>query len=193
LDVTHVLQIDAVVERIRKEMGEIDVLVCAAGIGPGAKAEDITEAEWDNIFAVNDKGLFFCNRAVAVQSMMPRKTGSIVNMASLTALIGFPPPMCSAHYHASKGGVARLTKAEAIEWASYNIRVNAVAPTAVSTPLINFALEVPEVKNMILNLIPLRRIAKPEDIAAVVCFLTSNYANVITGVVLPVDGGQTAG
>ena len=193
LDVTDIAAIEPMVERIRKELGEIDVLVCSAGIGPVAKAEDITESEWDRIFAVNDKGLFFCNRAVAVQSMIPRKTGAIVNLASITALIGSPPPGCSAHYHASKGGVASLTRAEAIEWASHNVRVNAVAPCAVETPLIKPFLNIPELREMVLGFIPLRRTALPEDIAAAVCFLASDYAKMITGVVLPVDGGQTAG
>ncbi len=192
LDVTNVPQIDAVVERIRKEMGEIDVLVCSAGIGPSRRAEDITESEWDSVFAVNDKGLFFCNRAVAVQSMIPRKTGAIVNLASIAALVGGPPPTCSAHYHASKGGVVSLTRAEAVEWASHNVRVNAIAPTVVETPLVKQFLDVPEVKEMALSLIPLRRVAQPEDIAAAACFLASDCANMITGVVLPVDGGHTA-
>lgn len=192
LDVTDSSEITTTVSRIRQDLGEVEILVCCAGIGPPRKAEDIDEQEWDAVLSTNTKGLFFCNQAVAHQSMMPRKAGSIVNIASVTGLVGFPPPMMSAHYHTSKAGVVGLTRAVAVEWAPYNIRVNAIAPCFVSTPLVKGLFENQDFKNLVLDLNPLRRVATVEDIAAAVCFLASDFAKMITGVTLPVDGGLTA-
>jgi NAD(P)-dependent dehydrogenase (short-subunit alcohol dehydrogenase family) len=192
LDVRNPGEITSAVNRIRQDLGEVDILVCSAGIGPPRKAEDIDESEWDAVLSTNTKGVFFCNQAVATQSMMPRQSGSIVNIASVTGLVGTPPPLMSAHYHSSKAGVVGLTRAEAIEWASYNIRVNAIAPCAVSTPLLSSFFENQEFKDFVLGLIPLRRVATVGDVAAAVCFLASDFSNMITGVTLPVDGGLTA-
>jgi 2-deoxy-D-gluconate 3-dehydrogenase len=190
LDVTDTPAIGPAVSRIRRDMGEVDILVCCAGMNIKTPAKEVTESTWDAVNLLNIRGLFFCNQAVAVQSMIPRKTGAIVNMASIAGLIGEP---LNAAYCASKGGVVALTRQEAVEWAPHNIRVNAVAPTWVLTDWIReFLDENPEVENEVLDSTPLHCMATVEDVAAAVCFLASDSANVITGVTLPVDAGWTA-
>ena len=192
LNVADIPAIGPTVSRIRQDLGEVEILVCSAGTGPPRLAEDVPETEWNITLETNTKGLFFCNQAVAVQSMIPRKTGAIVNIASITGLVGLPIPFMSVPYHASKAGVIGLTREEAIEWARYNIRVNVIAPGFVVTPLTKDMLKDPKPKAQALNLIPLRRFATVDDIAAAVCFLASDAAKMITGVTLPIDGGWTA-
>lgn len=189
LDVTGIPAIASTVTRIREEMGEIDILVCSAGINIPKLAHEFTEAEWDAIMDVNTKGMFFCNQAVAIQSMIPRKSGVIINIASQMGLVG---GWKRAVYCASKGGVVQLTRAEAIDWAPYNIRINAVAPTFVRTKLSEAFFKDPVFEAYIFDNIPLHRLATGNDVAAAVCFLASDAANMITGTILPVDGGWTA-
>jgi len=191
LDVTDTPAIASTVEQIRKDMGEIDILVCSAGVDLGypKPAEDLTEAEWDKLHSVNLKGLFFSTQAVAKQSMIPRKNGSIVNIASAVGLVG--APLCMA-YNTSKAGVVQLTRSEAIEWAQHNIRVNSVAPTWVQTALSKPLFDIPGFQEHELSKIPLNRIATLDDIADAVCFLASDLATMITGASLPIDGGWTA-
>lgn len=189
LDVTDIPAIALTVSQIRQDLGEVEVLVCSAGINIPKPAEEVTEADWDTILSTNTKGLFFCNQAVAIQSMIPRKTGAIVNIASIYGLVGGPK---RATYCASKGGIVQLTRQEAIDWAPYNIRVNAVAPTFILTDMTRGYLGDPEFKNYVLDKTPLHRLATVDDVAAAVCFLASDEANMITGAILPVDGGWTA-
>lgn len=189
LDVTDTPAIAPTVGRIRQELGEVDILVCVAGINIPKLAQEVTEADWDAVLSINTKGLFFCNQAVAVQSMIPRKAGAIVNIASIFGLVGGPK---RASYCASKGGVVQLTRQEAVEWAPYNIRVNAVAPTFVLTKMTRGYLSDPEFKTYVLDNTPLRCLATVDDVAAATCFLASDAAKMITGVVLPVDAGWVA-
>ena len=189
LDVTNIPAISSTFSHIRQELGEIDILVCSAGINIRQAAHEVTEAAWDAVMAVNIKGLFFCNQAAAVQSMIPRKSGAIVNIASMLGLVGAAE---RTSYCVSKGGVVQLTRQEAIDWAPYNIRVNAIAPTYVLTDLTRRILTDPEFKAWVLNNTPLHCLATVDDVAATTLFLTSDAAKVITGVILPVDGGWTA-
>jgi len=190
LDVTDITAIASTVSRIRQDLGEIDILVCSAGTNIPKLAQDITEADWDAVLNVNTKGLFFSNQAVAIQSMIPRKSGAIVNIGSISGLVAEPE---RAHYCASKGGVTLLTRQEAIEWAPHNIRVNAVAPTFVLTDMTRGYFSNPEFKTYVLDRIPLHhRMVTVDEVAAAVCFLASDAASMITGVILPVDGGWMA-
>lgn len=187
-----VAEINTTVERIRKEMGEIDILVNNAGVDLGypRHAEDVTEAEWDKLHTVNSRGLFFFSQAVAKQSMIPRKTGSIVNMASAVGMVG--APLCIP-YNTSKAVVVQVTRSTAIDWAAYNIRVNAVAPTWVAnTRISNPLMDLKGFKEHELGKIPLNRFATFDDVANAICFLASDASTVITGSILPVDGGWTA-
>jgi NAD(P)-dependent dehydrogenase (short-subunit alcohol dehydrogenase family) len=187
LDLSKVSDIGPTIARIREEMGEIDVLIQAAGILAANRGEVITESEWDTVMDVNAKGVFFMMQAVVVQSMIPRKTGSIVNFASIAGLKGMKEPLCSAHYSASKGAVVQLTRQAAVEWGKYNIRVNGVAPGGVKTDFIKGAP--PEFLKDAAALIPLNRLSEPEEIASGVCFLSSNAASMVTGQILIIDGG----
>jgi NAD(P)-dependent dehydrogenase (short-subunit alcohol dehydrogenase family) len=191
-DVTRVETMPPLVRAIREEVGEIDVLVQAAGLLRGGPAVDLTEAEWDEVLDVNAKGLFFMMQAVAVQSMIPRKTGSIVNFASIAGIRGMREPLCSQHYSASKGAVVQITRQAAVEWARHGIRANAVAPGGVNTeakptgpPPGDQPGDLPD----LLAPIPLKRFTEPWEVAAAVCFLASDKAEMITGHVLVVDGG----
>jgi len=189
LDVSDIAAINPTVSKIREELGEIDILVCSAGISIYKLAHEFTEADWDSILSINTKGLFFCNQAVAVQSMIPRKVGAIVNIASQMGLVGGQKRTI---YCASKGGVIQLTRAEAIDWAPYNIRVNAVAPTFVSTAMTEKTLSEPEIRAWVMNNILFDRLVTADEVAAAVCFLVSDEAAMITGTTLPIDGGWTA-
>ena len=187
LNLAKVGDIPAVVAKIREEMGEIDVLVQAAGVMQASPACDISEENWDLVIDVNVKGLFYMMKAVTDQSMIPRNTGSIVNFSSIAGVMGMGEPLCSAHYSASKGAVVQLTRQAAVEWAKYNIRTNAVAPGGIMTgPLLQMP---PEMVAAISAPIPLKRFSQPSEIASGVCFLASDAASMITGQILVIDGG----
>ncbi|NTV89881.1 MAG: SDR family oxidoreductase [Clostridiales bacterium] len=188
LDISKVEDIPAVVGKIRADMGEIEVLVQAAGLLRGGPAVDLTEAEWDKVIDVNSKGLFFMMQNIVKQSMIPQGSGSIVNFASIAGIRGMKEPMCSAHYSASKGAVVQLPMQGAVEWAKHGIRVNAVAPGGVKTA--GMANAPKEMMDEITAPIPLKKLSEPSDIASGVCFLASSTAaGMITGQVLVIDGG----
>lgn len=191
LDVSNIPAIATTIEKIRKEMGEIDILVASAGVDLGypKPAVDLTEEEWDKLHKVNAKGLFFTNQAVAKQSMIPRKKGSIVNISSAVGLVG--APMCMA-YNTSKAAVVQITRSESIEWGPDNVRVNSVAPTWVVTALSQPLMELPGFKEHELGKIPMNRFCTLDEIADTVCYLASDLAGMITGANVPVDGGWTA-
>jgi 2-deoxy-D-gluconate 3-dehydrogenase len=188
VDVTNTKEISNSVQKIRKECGEIDILVNSAGVNIPQKAEDVTIEAWNTIMDTNVKGLFFCCQAVGRQSMIPRKKGVIVNISSQAGKVALP---LRAAYCSSKGAVDQLTRVLAFEWAKYGIRVNAVAPTFVETPFTKEMLIDQEFKNFVMNKIPLKRLATPLEVANVVCFLATNQSSMITGAIIPVDGGWT--
>jgi NAD(P)-dependent dehydrogenase (short-subunit alcohol dehydrogenase family) len=187
LDLGKTADIAGTVTKIREEMGEIDVLVQAAGVMQAAPASDITEENWDLLLNVNAKAIFYMMKAVVEQSMMPRKSGSIVNFSSVAGIMGMDEPLCSAHYSASKGAVVQLTKQAAVEWAKFGIRTNAVAPGGIMTGMM---LKMPpEMVKGASAPIPLKRFSEPSEVASGVCFLASDAASMITGQVLVIDGG----
>jgi NAD(P)-dependent dehydrogenase (short-subunit alcohol dehydrogenase family) len=191
LDLNNTPAIDDTIQKIIGDFGKIDILVCSAGVNLGRQipAGDITEKIWENMLSTNAKALFFTNRSVAVQAMIPRKTGAIVNISSQVSLMALQNNL---PYAASKAAVNQITTNAALEWARYNIRVNAVAPTLTRTEMIKPLLAShPEVEARELEKIPLGRFATVEDVANAVCFLASDAASMITGVILPVDGGRT--
>ena len=188
VDLTKTKEISNSIQKIRKECGEIDILVNSAGVNIPQKAEDVTIEAWNTIMDTNVKGLFFCCQAVGRQSMIPRKQGVIVNISSQAGKVALP---LRAAYCSSKGAVDQLTRALAFEWAKYSVRVNAVAPTFVETPFTKEMLADQEFKNFIMNKIPLKRLATPLEVANAVCFLATNQSSMITGAIVPVDGGWT--
>jgi len=188
VDVTLPAELPKVVQDVQKDFGEIDILVNSAGLNIPQSAEDVTLEAWDTIMETNVKGLFFCCQSVGKHSMIPRETGVIINISSQAGKVALP---YRAAYCASKGAVDQLTRVLAYEWAKYKIRVNAVAPTFVETPFTEKMFNDLEFREFVMNNIPLRRLATAEDVANAVCFLASDESNMVTGAVIPVDGGWT--
>jgi 2-dehydro-3-deoxy-D-gluconate 5-dehydrogenase len=180
--------IDALVHDAIGEFRRIDILVNNAGVNVPREALDITEEDWDRVLDVNLKGLFFLSQRVARQ-MIATGGGKIVNIASQNGVVGY---YRRAAYCSSKAGVVNLTRVLALEWARHNIRVNAVAPTFILTPLTQSTFDDPLLGEDLLKRIPLGRVGQPEDVVGAVVFLASPAADMITGHTLLVDGGWTA-
>lgn len=184
-DVASPDQIDSLGSRV-SELGGADVLVNNAGIWMERDFLDIDIQTWEHVLAVNLTGAFLCSRALVPQ-MRAKGGGAIVNTASTNGLVAEPR---MAHYNASKGGLVMLTLSMAVDLASSNIRVNAVAPGTIRTPLIAHLLDSPAASQF--GGIPLGRFGEPEEIAECIVFLASSAASYVTGHVLVCDGGQTA-
>ena len=190
-DVSNEASVDAVFGEVAKREGAVDILVNNAGVAIRRPAVELALADWEKVVAVNMTGVFLCARAAARQMIAGDKGGAIVNVASIMGLSGgglYP----NISYQTSKGAVVNMTRALAIEWAPHRIRVNAVAPTYVRTRLTAPLVENPEMLARIEAMTPLGRLAEPDEIAAAICFLASPAAAMITGHILPVDGGFLA-
>ena len=183
-DVADVAQIDATVEAILKDFGKLDVLVNNAGVTQDGLLIRMTDEAWANVLNTNLTGAFRMLRASA-RGMLKARSGSIVNISSVVALTGNPG---QANYCAAKAGLLGLTKSAAREFASRNVRVNAVAPGLVETDMTSKLND--DQKKALLTTVPLGRIGTPADIAGAVCFLASNDAAYITGQILSVCGGM---
>ena len=189
-DVSSRAEVDAAAERIVAELGPITYLATCAGVlTENVTAEDVKDEDLDTLWSVNVKGSF--NWAIAAsRSMIPAGRGSIVLISSQAGLVSLPS---QAGYSMSKGAVATMARSLAIDWAKHGLTVNALCPTFIWTPMAAPMLEIPEVHAAAIRRIPLGRVGQPRDIGGVVAFLCSPAASLITGVVLPVDGGWTAG
>ena len=188
LDLTDRASIDRAVEETVERFGRLDILVNNAGLGTNHDALDATEEEWDELFAVNVRGLFFACQSAA-RHMVAQRHGRIVNMASQAGLVGIPR---HAAYSASKGAVIALTKVLALEWGPFGITVNSVAPTFIRTPGTAERLDRPDFLADVLERIPVGRVGTTTDVAGAVIYLASPAASLVTGTVLVVDGGWTA-
>jgi NAD(P)-dependent dehydrogenase (short-subunit alcohol dehydrogenase family) len=173
----------------RREFGGLDILVNNAGMTIRASALDMPLEDWNRVVAVNLTAMFSAAR-LAARHMKERGGGAIVNTASIMGLSGGLYP--NAAYQSTKGGVVNMTRALALEWAPLSIRVNAVAPTFVRTGFIQPILDDPERIGAITAATPLGRIAEPEEVADAILFLASPAAAMVTGTILPVDGGFLA-
>ncbi len=189
LDVTRVADIETAVAKIEADFGPIDILVNNAGINIHKYALDVGEDDWDRVLNVDLKGVFFISQACA-RRMLPRGRGAIVNIASIYGVVGYHR---RAPYAAAKGGLVNLTRALALEWAKQGVRVNAVAPSFILTPMTEKELADPLRREENLSRVPTGRLGLPEDVAAAVLYLASDAADMITGHTLMLDGGYTAG
>jgi NAD(P)-dependent dehydrogenase (short-subunit alcohol dehydrogenase family) len=189
-DVRERSQVYGNADAIMKEFGRIDVLVNNAATQTTTPARELSEEHWRRELDICLSGTFFWSQAAAVSSMIPRRTGSIVNVGSGASLAAVPN---SVSYTAAKHGVVGLTKALAVDWAQYNIRVNCVCPGFTWTDLArSVAAANPEVMRERVNRIPLGAGAQPEDPARAILFLASEDGGAISGAVLAVDGGTIA-
>jgi len=187
-DVTNEKEIKEMVKKTVDKFGKVDILVNNAGICEFKPFLELTEEEWDKTLDINLKGYFLCAQAVA-KEMVKQKSGVIINIASVVMGQMGMGMAGLAHYSASKGGIAALTKTLALEFAPYNIRVNAIAPGAIDTPMAASTKADPKVLEATLAMIPLHRMGKPEEIANTALFLSSNASSYITGSIVVVDGG----
>lgn len=189
LDVRDAAATEAAVAELEARFGPIGGLVTAAGLSRPAPAESMDEASWDLVVDTNLKGMFLSCQAVG-RRMLAHGRGAIVNISSVNALGGFAG---RSNYCSAKFGVTGLTDVLAIEWGRRGIRVNAVAPNGVDTPLVRNGIPPSFLAEVLENRTPLGRMAMPAEVASVVLFLLSDAASYVTGATLPVDGGLCAG
>ncbi len=184
VDVKNAEGVQNAVETVMSTFGKIDVLVNNAGITRDTLLVRMSDADWDEVIAVNLRGTFLFTRAIG-KIMMKQRSGSIINIASIIGLIGNAG---QCNYAASKAGVIALTKSAAKELASRNVRVNAVAPGFIQTKMTDALPE--QVRQKMLEAIPMARFGLPEDVANAVLFLAEPASSYITGQVLNISGGM---
>ena len=186
-DVSSDTDVQKSVNDIIEKFGHIDFLVANAGIGGGPnKAHEVSVDEWNKVIGVNQTGIFLMNKYV-ISEMLKNGGGAIVNTSSMYGLVG---TTMSFAYSASKGAINQMTRSLALTYARDNIRVNAVAPGYVDTPIL---AEVPkDMKDAMANQLPVGRLGKDTEIANSICYLLSDDATFITGAIVPIDGGFTA-
>ncbi|MEN3183981.1 MAG: SDR family NAD(P)-dependent oxidoreductase [Atribacterota bacterium] len=190
VDVSKVTAIKNAVQSVLEHFGRIDILVNCAGVNVRKPAVEYTEEDWNFMVDINLKGTFFFCLEVGKHMIARGGGGAIVNLASLQSEEVLPE---RAIYAATKGGVRQLTKAFAVEWAKYGIRVNAVSPAFIRTPMVEKVLADPQWYNLIVARTPLGRPGTPEEVAELILFLASSRASYITGANIPIDGGWMAG
>ena len=190
MDVTDSRQVSEVADQLVSQYGKVDILVNNAGIARSeTPAETVTDEHWLNVIDVNLNGTFWCCRAFG-RHMLEAKTGAIVNIGSMSGfIVNKPQEQC--YYNASKAAVHHLTKSLAVEWAARGVRVNAVAPTYIETPLNAFVKSNPRMYDAWIGGTPMARLGQVDEIASVALFLASDAASLMTGSIVLVDGGYT--
>ena len=193
-DVSDMTQVGAAFQKVMDEYGRVDVLYNNAGVNSSGSVIDASEDDWDRCFAVNAKGPFVCSQ-VAARAMVAAGRGSIINQGSVAAVVGIAN---FASYCASKGAVVALTRSMSVDLAPRGVRVNAICPGTVYTPLMEPMLTARGGGDMAAGLAltvakyPIGRLGTPEEIAAVALFLASDDSSFLTGSVITADGGMTS-
>jgi NAD(P)-dependent dehydrogenase (short-subunit alcohol dehydrogenase family) len=184
-DVARPRDLDDAVRRVEQELGRLDVLVCCAGVGgESLHTTDVSDEEWDRVFAVNSAGTFYANRAV-LPGMIERGYGRIVNVASIAGKEGNP---MAAAYSASKAAVIAMTKSIGKDVVGTGVLVNCIAPAVVETPILRELSE--EHISYMVSRIPLGRMGRPEEAASLICFLASDELSFSTGACFDLSGGR---
>ena len=184
-DVTQSEQLSDAVTDVERELGRVDVLICSAGVaGDSLRTVDVTDEEWNRVFAINSNGVFFANRAV-IPGMVERGYGRIVNVASIAGKEGNP---LAAAYSASKAAVITMTKSIGKDLAGTGVLVNCIAPAVVATPLLDQLSK--EHLDYIVERIPLSRTGAPDEVASLIVFLASADHSFATGACFDISGGR---
>ena len=189
LDVTQADQWSAIIDETVSRFGKLDVLVNNAGIGGRGGLEDMTEDEWDEVMAVNAKGVFLGTK-LAMPEILKAGGGSIVNISSQMGIVG--SDTSNPAYQASKAAVHVFTKSIALRYATQGVRVNSVHPGPIDTPMLQAGFIDPERMQRVMSKVPMGRVGQPEEIAYGVLFLSSDESSFITGAGLVIDGGYIA-
>jgi glucose 1-dehydrogenase len=188
-DVGDAAQVRGLVATATERFGGVDVMVANAAVQAEIPFLDLTEAEFDRVIRVNLKGAFLCGQTAARHMVETGRRGAIINLTSVNAVVAHP---VLVHYAASKGGIAMLTKGMAVALAPHGIRVNAIGPGTVDTPINTNFFGMPGTRERLLMRTPLGRIAQADEIARVAVFLASDDASYITGTTIYADGGRLA-
>jgi 2-deoxy-D-gluconate 3-dehydrogenase len=186
-DVTIAAEVAAGVERVLQELGRIDILVNDSGIGFDRRLVDMAEEEWDRILDTNLKGAMLVTRAVGPH-MIARRSGKVINVASMAATVAVPG---FSAYGASKAGLVQFTRVLAVEWARYNIQVNAICPGYFLTPMNEAFFATEAGQRVIQQAIPARRLGRPEELGPTAVYLASAASDFLTGAAIWIDGGQS--
>jgi len=190
LDATSEKNIKELKKIILKKYKKLDILINAIGICKNKDASKVTKSEWDEVININLNSMFYLCREFG-KTFIKQKKGNIINIGSNSGLI-VDRPQPQASYNASKAAVHQLTKSLACEWAQYEIRVNAIAPGYVATEMTLLGRNKPDWFKYWIDMTPMKRLAKPEEIASAVLFLASDSSSYCTGSILSVDGGYTS-
>ena len=186
-DVSNEENVKNCIEEIIKKFDHIDYLVANAGIGGSAsKPHEVSMDEWNKVISVNQTGIFLLNKYV-INEMLKNGKGAVVNTSSMYGLVG---STTSFAYSASKGAINQMTRSLALTYARENIRVNAIAPGYVDTPILSMVPD--NIKEAMGTELPIGRLGKDTEIANLICYLLSDDASFITGAIIPIDGGFTA-
>jgi NAD(P)-dependent dehydrogenase (short-subunit alcohol dehydrogenase family) len=186
-DISNVEDIKRFKQETLKEFGRVDILVNSAGMNRRDLITDIKEEDFIRILDVNLKGVLFCCQAFG-EEMIKQKSGKIINIASISSLLGHP---ARGSYAASKGGLIQISRVMATEWAPYNVCVNAISPAAIDTPFIDGLKKNRERLDRELERIPMARIGATDDVVGAAVFFASKASDFITGTNLFIDGGRT--
>ena len=190
LDVTKSDDVRRVADQLNASGDGVDILIANAGIAlPDTPGEAMPDADWLRVIDINLNGVFWCCREFG-KHMVRRRRGSVVTIGSMSGLISNKPQR-QAHYNASKAAVHHLTRSLAGEWAELGVRVNSIAPTYIDTPMSSGGFTNPAMFPTWMEMTPMKRVGRPDEIAAIILFLASEASSVMTGAVVQADAGYT--